>query len=350
MSNVNRANAGPEWGVWGNEMAVDRMQRAVRSGPRHAYIISGLASTGKSTLAASFAAALMCPERDRSGSSCGSCSTCRRITRGIHPDVARFDLAYQVARDDSKSKNTSLNIETVREIGRCVSLKPVEASWRLVVVDDVETMQEPAQEAFLKTLEEPPSYVVLLLLTSDAELLLPTILSRCSLVTMSPVPDPVVEEALVAHGARPDDAQALAVASRGRVGVALAALDDEDRKTLLLESVARATSWVAGDPFARVAQSFRLADRFSESRETVFEQLLAVEVAWRELLLDFAANVESSSHPVLASCRLARLEDGHRALVAIDRCMRDLDANVRPRAALETMVLQWPNVNSGAST
>lgn len=346
---MGEAIAAAPWNIWGNRTAVERMQRAARMGPRHAYIISGPASTGKSRLATSFASALICPEPRGAGVGCGSCSSCRRVARGIHPDVSRVDLAYQAVRDESKLKNTSLNISTVREIGRFISLRPAESSWRVVIVDDVKTMQEPAQEAFLKTLEEPPSYVVILLLTSDADLLLPTVRSRCSIVTMSPVPDALVVDALLAQGASAEEAELIAVASRGRVGVALMALEEEGRKEALLDAINDATSWIAGDPYARMVRSAQLADQFSESRDVVFEQLLSAEVAWRELILRLADTGIPTSHPVVSTCRLKTLDGGYRALAAINRCLRDLDANVRSRAALETMVLQWPDVTAGGS-
>ncbi|CAN5861469.1 DNA polymerase III subunit delta' [soil metagenome] len=347
---MNETIAAPLWGVWGNEAAVERMQRAARMGPRHAYIISGPASTGKSRLASSFASALICPHTSGAGEGCGSCSTCRRVAKGVHPDVARFDLAYQAVRDEGKSKNLSLNISTVREIGRQVSLRPSESSWRVVIVDDVETMQEPAQEAFLKTLEEPPSYVVILLLTSDADLLLPTVRSRCSMVTMTPVPDAVVANALLARGASQDEAALLAVATRGCIGVALMALEDDNRKAVLLDSLHLATSWIAADRYSRMVRAVQLADRFSDARDGVYEQLLSAEVAWRELVLRAADAGRVNSHPVTSTCRLPTMEGGYRALAAINQCLRDLDANVRPRAALEMMVLQWPDIQTGMST
>src|SRR5665811_1229512 len=211
-----QTTAEPMWGIWGNQAAVDRLRRAVRIGPSHAYVVTGPPSIGKSLIATAFASALICPNAIKAGSGCGMCSTCRRVARGIHPDVLKFDLAHQAANDEGRSRNSTLNIATIRDITRHVWLRPLEASWRVVIVDDVETMQEPAQEAFLKTLEEPPPYVVILLLTTDSELLPPTILSRCVLVTMSPVPDAVVAEALVAQGTAAEDARVLAIASRGR--------------------------------------------------------------------------------------------------------------------------------------
>lgn len=344
MTSVESPATEPIWGVWGNSAAVERMQRAVRQGPRHSYVFSGPSSVGKSRLATAFAAALICPESSDPGVPCGTCSTCRRVARGVHPDVARFDLAYQVVQDDGKSRNTSLNIGTVRDIARHASLRPVEAQWRVVVVDDVESMQETAQEAFLKTLEEPPSYVVLLLLTTDAELLLPTILSRCALVTLSTVPESQVQQALETQGASSAQAKSLALASQGKVGLAVRALSDDSLRNALQESVTQAIDWISGDAYSRMVTAIRLADRFTESREAVFDQLLAAELAWRELLRDSLGLTSATDHPVLARFRLGSVIEGHQALVAIGRCIRDLEANVRPRAALETMVQGWPLV------
>ncbi len=331
----------PSWGIYGNAAAVDLMQRAVAQGPHHAYLLTGPASIGKSVLARSFAAALLCERTAGTGGFCGDCSTCRRIARGVHPDVSRFDLAFQRVHERGTTKNRTLNIDTVREIGRHVALRPVEAAWRVVVVDDVETMQEAAQEAFLKTLEEPPAYVVVVMLCADAELLLPTILSRCSVVAMAPVSHDVAVNALVAAGAAEDRADRIARAVHGRVGLGLRALDDQELYDRLTGHVDAAVAWVASDSYERMAESIRLADGFSADREMVFDRLAAVQGAWRELLLERAGG---GAWTGTDGGRIARMEDGVRALLAIDRCIRDLEANVRPRAALATMVTAWPQL------
>jgi DNA polymerase III subunit delta' len=329
----------PDWGVYGNTAAVERLRRAVTQGPRHAYLLSGPEFVGKSKLASAFAMALLCGNPPATGDACGECSTCRRIAKGVHPDVSRFDLEYQAARDDSKSKNLTLNISTIRDIGRLVSLRPVETRWRVVIVDDVETMQEPAQEAFLKTLEEPPPYVVILMLCTDAELLLPTLLSRCSVVPMVPPVVGTVRQALLDAGADEAGADRIAVASRGLVGLALRALDDDALMQSLTENVSAAESWVAGDEYGRMVEAFRLADRYSADRDAVFDRLAAAQVAWRAMVL------KATGATIEADCpRLESVPDGVRALRAIDRCIRDLEGNVRPRAALETMVQAWPTV------
>jgi DNA polymerase-3 subunit delta' len=333
----------PAWGIHGNTAAVERLQRAVKQGPRHAYLLSGPEFIGKSLLATEFAAALLCPNPPAPGESCGACSICRRVRKGVHPDVSRFDLAYQAARDDSSLKNTTLNIATVREVGRHVALRPVEASWRVVVIDDVETMQEPAQEAFLKTLEEPPSYIVILLLCADAELLLPTLLSRCAVVPMVPPPDATVRQALLDRGADAAVAERIAAASRGRVGLAIRALDDADLLESLGAHVSGAAGWISGNDYHRMAEAFRLADRFSAERELVFDRLMAVQAGWRGLLLDVTGGVDTSQ-AIAGEGALGSVDDGVRALLATDQCIRDLESNVRPRAAMATMVQAWPQL------
>ncbi|HEV2128111.1 MAG TPA: DNA polymerase III subunit [Thermomicrobiales bacterium] len=334
------------WDTWGNSTAAERLHRAVEQGPRHAYLLTGPHHIGKSHVALRFAASLLCRSTERSGEFCGGCSTCRRVLKGVHPDVTRFDLEWQASQDEGGSKNLSLNIKTVREIGRHVSLRPAESNWRVVVVDDVETMQEPAQEAFLKTLEEPPSYVVLLMLATDAELLLPTILSRCAIVPMVPATDALVTEALLDAGANEADAERIAVAVRGRVGLGLRAVEDASLLETLSEHVSEAVRWVGGDPYERMAEAYRLAEGFTSDREMVFDRVAAVEAAWRELMLS-AHGVETiARHPVHHVGRLRGPDEGVAALRSIDRCVRDLEANVRPRLAIGTMVAAWPKLEA----
>lgn len=334
----------PVWGVYGNGAARERLQRATIQGPRHAYLLSGPDFVGKSHLATAFAAALQCQDAPEPGMYCGACSACRRIFKGVHPDVSRFDLAYQASQDDGKSRNLTFTISTVRAIARHVSLRPVESRWRVVVVDDVEAMQETAQEAFLKTLEEPPAYVVILMLCTDAELLLPTILSRCAVVPMMPASDDIVRQALADRGASEDDARRISVACRGRVGLALRAFDDRSLLEELSDHVEHAVGWVTSDEYQRTVDAFQLADRFTGDREFVFDRLTAVQAAWRDLMMAAAAVDRTTEHPVVAAGRLGTLDDGVRAVVATDRCIRDLEANVRPRAALVTMVRSWPEL------
>ncbi|MGC4106090.1 MAG: DNA polymerase III subunit [Thermomicrobiales bacterium] len=324
------------WHVWGNERAVADLQRAAAHGPRHAYILTGPDAVGKRTIALEFARALVCERPPAPGIPCGQCSRCRRVARGVHPDVTAVDLATQAAAEkaSSASRNTSLNVGTVREISANVALRPVEANWRVVIVDDVETMQETAQEAFLKTLEEPPAYTVILLLTSDVDLLLPTILSRCVTIPMQVVPTRTIREALITAGVEPDKAEIIADLSDGRIGWTFAAANDPTlvEKQEALHTDAR--RWVHASDYDRLIRATTMADRFSKDREVVFGELLAVQLEWRRALID---SVQATPDGSKASPRGLVT-----AVRSVERCIVDLEANVRPRLAMQSMVLQWP--------
>ena len=333
-----------DWSIRGQDRVVGELRRGVIAGPRHAYILSGAAHSGKLSCAIEFAAALLCPNAATNSTACHACAICRRIARGVFPDLSIIDLESQALNEKSQGKNLALTISTVRRISADVSLRPSESAWRVVIVNDVETMQETAQEAFLKTLEEPPSYVVIVLLTTDADLLLPTILSRCVTLRMQIPSSAVVESALVERGVEAPRAREVAALSDGSIGWALTAANDPALVEEREQARARAREWIASDTYERLVTTMLLADGFAKDRDAVYVALLAVQRAWREILhvvervgVDRAAvdwprpNHGFTGRSVVASLR------------SIDVCIADLEANVRPRLALQTMVSAWPS-------
>jgi DNA polymerase III subunit delta' len=337
------------WAVWGHDHAVAELQSAIRHGVRHAYILSGFHQIGKQSLALEFARALVCVNPPTLAIPCGECPACRRAGRGTHPDVTIYDLRTQqeAADKSSTSKNLSLNIQTVRSISSSVSLRPMEARHRVIIVDDVETMQETAQEAFLKTLEEPPSYAVILLLTTDAELLLPTIRSRCTTIQLQSVLSPRIVDALVAAGVGEDEAQKIAVASVGRPGWAFDAANHPDLLTDRVALESSVLSWIRSDQYQRMAEATRLGDAFGKDRNAVYARLSAAQTIWRAAVLHSlgVGDLETLGAVAVDQGSLTP-QDVLTALRSVDACLVDLDANVRPRLALQSMVLQWPTLTT----
>lgn len=333
------------WPIWGHDHAVHELRSAITRGVRHAYILSGYDQVGKSALAREFAKALMCERSPGAGLSCGDCPACGRVERGTHPDVALYDLErqQQAAEKSSTGKNLSLTIQTVRQITSSIALRPMEAKHRVVIVDDVETMQETAQEAFLKTLEEPPSYAVILLLTSDTDVLLETIRSRAMTIQLQTVTAATIADMLRSAGIDDARAQTIAAASMGRPGWALQASTDEKMLSSRVEIQSSVVSWIHGDQYQRLAEATRLGDAFSRDRDAVYARLLAAQTAWRSIVLR-SVGAPDVDHPDLApaSDRVMDPATAVRALKSVDACLADLDANVRPRLALQSMVLQWP--------
>jgi DNA polymerase-3 subunit delta' len=343
------------WPVWGHAEAVDGLRRAVR-GHRigHAYLFAGPDGVGKGLLARTLAQAEACEGTDRANraDACGMCRACRRITRGIHPDVEWWSLARQAAADKGSGKNATLTIETVRQLRASTALRPLEARRRFVIVDDAEAMQGPAQEALLKTLEEPPPSVTIVLLASDGDALLPTIRSRCQCVELRPVAAAAILAGLEGSGVATVEAREIAAMANGRPGWAIRAAADPAMLAERRQSVARAVEWIAAPVGERVLTAARLGDAFGKKREDVFADLETLQSVWRDAMLAAAGAERFAIHRaeltrIGAATGTMDAARAARAVAAVQRCVADLEANVRPRLALEGMVLEWPSTGAG---
>lgn len=329
------ATSSNPWPVWGHELAVRELVAAAVRGPRHAYILSGFDGLGKTTIATTFAQALLCQRPSSPGVPCLDCSACRRVSRGTHPDCSMWDLERQRASEKSSTgANLTLTIQTVRDITSALSMRPLESRYRVVIVDDVEAMQETAQEAFLKTLEEPPAYAVILLLTTDAELMLETIRSRAMTISLQSVPADRIQQGLITQGTDTEAATLIAEAAEGRPGWAIRASRDESLLADRLAQLDAAREWIEGDRYHQLVEATRLGESWRKDRPLVYKRLLAVQSLWR------ARTIEALPQ---ADARTSGLNV--RALKSIETCLADLDANVRPVLALQNMVLQWPTPN-----
>lgn len=315
---------------------------------RHAYLIGGPAGVGKTAFAMAFVAALCCDTPPSPGLACGVCLSCRKIARGVHPDVQTFGLASQAAASEkSGAKNTTLTIETVRELSSGTALRPTEGRWRVILIEDAETLQEVAQEALLKTLEEPPRFVVLILLCDDPELLLPTIRSRCQTVDLRRVPGAAIVDGLVGLDVEPGRAEHIASVAGGLPGLAHEIAANPKMLARQQESVERALVWIGSSGYDRLVTAVRLGDTFTKKRPDVYQDLETLLGIWRDALLMHATQRSHMTYRGIAE-RLHALAAGwtlvdiHKGICSVQQCLADLEANVRPRLALESMVLQWP--------
>ncbi|HEX3723384.1 MAG TPA: DNA polymerase III subunit delta' [Nitrolancea sp.] len=338
-----------EWPIIGHQAAVDLLQRSIATSQiGHAYIFFGPEGIGRRTLAQTFARALICqsPLDERP---CGVCSACRRAARGIHPDVTTISLEQQAAADSRESKNTRISIDTIRELRSNLSLRPLESDWRVAILEDVDFFSLPAYDALLKTLEEPPPFVVLLLIATEIDAVPETIRSRCRHVTLEPLSRAEVTEALLARGVDATKAAMLAGITRGRIGQALALAEDQAALSARRESVEAGLEMIE-NPVAALGTVRRMTESYRRGQRARVEGDLDTVIGlWRDLLLIAAG---CSEHIVNVDIverlnRLAKqwsLSQISEGLSAAHQVLIDLSINVQPRIALDRMVTQWPRV------
>lgn len=197
--------------IIGQEQLKEHLQNAIAMKKvSHAYIINGEKSSGKEFIAGIFAMTLQCEKQGQDP--CMECHSCKQALSKNQPDIIRV----------THEKPNTISVDDVRsQINGDVAIKPYSSPYKIYIVNEAEKMTVQAQNALLKTLEEPPEYAVIILLTTNVNALLPTILSRCVVLNMRPVQDELVKEFLMKEVQIPDyKAQVCVAFARGNIGKA----------------------------------------------------------------------------------------------------------------------------------
>ena len=338
------------WGMIGQDRAVTALQHAVAGGTAtHSYLFVGPARVGKATLARRLAQALNCIG-DKPP--CQACQPCQRIEGGIHADI---QVVTVEASEDEGPQHKDVGVDQIRQVERTIALNPFEGRTRVVIIDPADAMTIGAQNAFLKTLEEPPPHVAFVLVAVGEDRLLSTIRSRCRRVDFRLTSLRTVEEALLEQGVEGEESRRLARLSRGRVGWAMAMAKDESLMKAREQALDRARTLGTMTIAQRLELAERLAGDFRQGREAVLEQLLEWQSWWRDLLLVRSGAEEGvANFDLMADLRVDAGRLGRQEVVAFLRALsaahRHLTENVQPRLVLEALMLEVPvlSLPSGA--
>jgi DNA polymerase-3 subunit delta' len=350
--------------VMAQPLATGALRAALRRGIlHHAYLFGGPPGVGKGTAARLVAQAANCqggvagPAGLREDP-CGACPPCRKIAHATHPDVIALAEEREMVRrgtweaEGGRSPSREIVVAQIRDlVDRRLALRRFEGRRRVVVIDPAEAMNAQAQNALLKTLEEPPEGTTLILVSSSPDALLPTIRSRCLRITFGPLPDALVAEALVRRGRSPEEARGAAALAGGSLARAEALAGDEVAAvTTSLRAVAALRpdaplGWLAfARSLGRTTAKGEEAEDGSD-REQVAEVGQALLAWWRDVLAVQAGSdrlalpdLAEATHRTAAALAPA---EALRRRAGVERLLAGLRQNAAGPLALERLLIGW---------
>jgi DNA polymerase-3 subunit delta' len=327
------------WHIIGHEWAVRQLQMAVdHDEVPHALLISGPDNVGKTTLARMVAGALLCKSQTDERP-CGVCIACRKLASGNHPDFMPIE---------PEEEGSALKIDQIRAVERFLSLTPNESQHKIALITAFERATIGAANALLKTLEEPPAYAHLILLAQDADVLLPTIVSRSQQIVLRPLAPAIVEQALREQWNVPaEQAAHLARISGGRMGWAIRAATDAAHRQRMEDALALLLDLLHQDLPVRFDTALTLT---RDANVNVNEMLEYWLTGWRDVLLIQTGNAERAihqqHHAVLDQiAQHIPLHTTINTLKALEGCQDALQRNANAQLVLENLLLNLPEAD-----
>ena len=318
--------------IVGQEQIKEHLQNALAGGKiSHAYILNGEKSSGKEFIARVFAMALQCEQGGNDP--CGECRSCKQALSGNQPDIIRV----------THEKPGTISVDDIRlQLNHDVAIKPYSSRRKVYIVNEAEKMTPQAQNALLKTLEEPPEYAVILLLTTNVNSLLPTILSRCIVLNMKPVSDILLKRYLMEQLQIPDYKAEVCVAfARGNVGKAKALAVSEEFENIKGEVL----SVLKNIQDMELQEIVAAIKRINEYKLEVNDYLDMMAIWYRDVLL-FKATKDADSlifreelstiRKVAGRCSYEGIEN---VIQSLEKAKTRLNANVNFDLAMQLLLL-----------
>lgn len=319
--------------IIGQEQIKKHLQESIKQGNlSHAYIINGETGSGRRLLASALTKTLLCENRTEEGDACGKCKSCLQADSNNHPDI-RF-ITHEKA---------SIGIDDIREqLINDITIKPYSSEHKVYIIPDANKMTEQAQNALLKTIEEPPEYATILLLTENSENLLQTISSRCITLNTQPLTQEEITQYLIQNlQMEPEQAKIAAGFCQGNVGKAIhfASSDDfQEMKEDTLRLLKRIDTMDVSDIMSIIKNLSQQKGRINEYLDLMllwYRDVLMFKVTKDANLLLYRDEYKAISQQ--ASVR--NYEDIEKIIKAIDKAKVRLNANVNFDTAIELLLL-----------
>lgn len=317
--------------VIGQEKTVAHMKSAILEKKlSHAYILSGEKGSGKKLISGIFAAAIQCEKG--LGSPCGECQSCKQAAGGNHPDIKWI----------THEKPNVISVDEIRvQLNADITIKPYSRPHKVYIIDEAEKMNEQAQNAILKTIEEPPEYAVIILLVTNERLFLPTILSRCILLNLRAVSKDKIKKLLVEkHGVSDYMADVAAGFADGVPGRAIEFAESEqfmELKSNVIGFLKKLDGMDAGRLYGEI--------KSWNDKQELSERLSLTTMWYRDVLVAKSTDdtqgilFKDEEMAIFDAASLYSYQEIVRKLEAIDIFRERIKANVNPEASLMLLFL-----------
>lgn len=306
----------------------------------HAYIINGETGSGRRLLASALTKALLCENRSAQGDACGVCKSCKQADSNNHPDV-RF-VTHEKA---------SISVDDIREqLINDITIKPYSSAYKIYIIPDANKMTEQAQNALLKTIEEPPEYAIIILLTTNADTFLQTILSRCVMLNIRPVKEDIIKNQLTSqYGVGDYEARVAATFSNGNPGKAIKLATSEEFKELkqyvvgMFMSLEKGGMDIIGEAIKKTGTFKKQIDEYFSLMRIWFRDILVYKATNEEdqiIFQDEYMTIEKMSQTY-------SFDDINDILKAIDMAESRIKSNVNFDSTIEILLLSIKEKTSG---
>lgn len=318
--------------IIGHEQIIEHLQNTIRLDKvSHAYILNGPDQSGKMMLAEAFAMALQCEKKGVEG--CMSCHSCKQAVSHNQPDIIYLQ----------HEKPNTISVKDIRsQINQDIAIRPYASPYKIYIINEAEKMNHQAQNALLKTIEEPPSYGIIILLTTNADSFLPTILSRCIRLNLKPVANEKIRDFLMKRYQIPDYQADISVAfAQGNVGKAIQLASSDNFKELK-DAAVQLMKRIKDIEVYEMGEAVRQISNFKLTINDYFD----IMMVWYRDVLMYKATMDINSlifreqvYEIKNQASKSSYHGIQKILDALEKAKIRLNANVNFELVIELLLL-----------